>query len=331
MLLILSNPDDAHVPMVTPKLEARGIDYLCFDPARYPGDAGVSLGFDSSGTTRCLLEVDGRVHDLSGVTAVWNRRPGKPKAGTAVTDPTHRAFVELVGERCMTGLWEILDCRWLPARPAQDVRARNKLLQLALAARLGFLLPDTLVTNRPEDFLAFRGRTGASMVSKSLAPLDVKRDGADHVVSYTRPDSRRDVVGYRAIRHAPVIFQAYVPKQVELRVTIVGRRIFAVEIASQESRATRHDWRHIDDESVRYSPHHLPEQVSARCLRLMDELGLTYGAVDLILTPQGDYVFLEINPNGQWAWIEDLTGAPIAAAIADFLAGQGAADTEAAA
>ncbi|MGY2051391.1 MvdC/MvdD family ATP grasp protein [Methylobacterium sp. JK268] len=321
MLLILSRPDDAHVPMVVPKLEARGIPYLWFDPARYPGEAEISIALDGGGVVRRVLHVDGRAHDLSAVTGVWNRRPGEPRAGPAVTDPTHRAFVESVGERFLAGLWDTLDCRWLPATPAVDRRARNKILQLALAARLGFRLPDTLVTNHPEDVLSFIGTHGDGLVSKSLAPFELSLDGEDHVVSYTRPVSRRDAFAVRSVRHAPVIFQGYVRKRVELRVTLVGTHVFAVEIGSQAHRATRHDWRHVSDETVRYSPHALPEPVAERCLRLMRELGLSYGAVDLILTPEGEYVFLEINPNGQWGWIEDLTGLPIAEAVIDHLTG----------
>ena len=191
---------------------------------------------------------------------------------------------------------------------------------LALAARLGFELPDTLVTNDPDAFLAFRRRGGPGLVSKSLAPFELVLEGQDHVVSYVRAVSR-DVAGFRSVRHGPVIFQDCVPKQFEVRVTIVGRRVFATQIASQASRAARDDWRHVDDESVGYSPYALPERIP-RCLHLMDALGLSYGAVDLIVTPDGRHVFLEINPNGQWGWIEDLTGQPISDAVADVLAGR---------
>jgi glutathione synthase/RimK-type ligase-like ATP-grasp enzyme len=123
-----------------------------------------------------------------------------------------------------------------------------------------------------------------------------------------------------------VIFQQYVPKRVELRVTVVGRRVFAAEIDSQASRSTRHDWRHYDDPNVQYRIHTLPPEMARACVRLVEALGLSFGAIDLIQTPEGKYVFLEINPNGQWGWIEDLTGLPISDAIADWLAGSGEPD-----
>ena len=68
-----------------------------------------------------------------------------------------------------------------------------------------------------------------------------------------------------------------------------------------------------------YAPHELPLEEEQRCIRLVQELGQCFGAIDLVLHPERGYVFLEINPNGQWGWIEDFTGLPIAAAFADLL------------
>jgi glutathione synthase/RimK-type ligase-like ATP-grasp enzyme len=136
---------------------------------------------------------------------------------------------------------------------------------------------------------------------------------------YTHPVRRRDAAGYQALRHAPLILQEYVPKEVELRITVVGERVFAAEIRSQASRVTQHDWRHYDNERATYAPSALPADVEQRCVRLVQALGLCFGAIDLIVTPEGEYVFLEINPNGQWAWVESLTGLPIADAVAELL------------
>jgi hypothetical protein len=326
MLLILSGQADGHVPKLTPKLEERGAEYLWFDPACFPGEARLSLGFNRCGVPRGALCYRGREYDLSAITAVWYRRPGKPEAGTAVREETHRGFVERASQRYLEGVWETLDCRWLPAKPAAERAAENKLLQLAQAARLGFTVPETLVTNNPRAFLDFYAECDSNLVSKSLVFGEVERDGESHLVVYTHPVRRRDVGRYQSIRHSPVIFQTYVPKRVELRVTVVGRRVFAAEIASQESRSTRHDWRRYDDPRIRYRAHALPDEIESRCVRLVEALGLCFGAIDLILTPDGEYVFLEINPNGQWWFVERLSGLPIADAIADLLTGRTATE-----
>jgi glutathione synthase/RimK-type ligase-like ATP-grasp enzyme len=122
-----------------------------------------------------------------------------------------------------------------------------------------------------------------------------------------------------AVRYCPVIFQAYVPKRVELRITVVGGEVFAAEIHSQQSNHTRHDWRRYDLGETPHLPHELPADVARRCLRLVGELGLCYGAIDMVLTPDGRYVFIEINPNGQYLWIEQMTGLPISDAVCDLL------------
>ena len=105
----------------------------------------------------------------------------------------------------------------------------------------------------------------------------------------------------------------------------MGERVFAAEIASQSSARTRHDWRHYDVDSTPHTVHQLPPAIERACITLVRSLGLVYGAIDFVLTPDGEYVFLEINPNGQYLWIEHLTGLPITAAIVDHLMAEEAA------
>jgi glutathione synthase/RimK-type ligase-like ATP-grasp enzyme len=279
------------------------------------------LGLDRHGVTSRVLAWEGRELDLSSVTAVWYRRPGKPQASADLQDPTHREYSEWTSAHFLEGVWETLNCQWLPAPPATNRAAHNKVVQLAVAVRVGFAVPPTLITNEPSTFLAFYAACDSNLVSKPLRDTAPKRDG-EPLTLFTRPVQRRDTHGYQGIRFAPEIFQQYVPKERELRVTVVGTRVLTAEIESQTSRVTRHDWRHYDDDSVVYRPHRLPDLVASRCLALIAELQLCFGAIDMILTPEGEYVFLEINPNGQWAWVEDSTGLPISDAIADLLTGQ---------
>jgi len=157
------------------------------------------------------------------------------------------------------------------------------------------------------------------MVTKTAASIFQMHGPDGRRLMPTHPVERRDLANFRGLALAPMILQEYVPKRAELRVTVVGDRIFAALIDSQASRRTRHDWRHYDFDATAYSAHELPASVAAACRRLLAYFGLRFGAIDLVLTPNGDYVFLELNPVGQWAFIEDLTGMPIAAALAEDL------------
>ena len=99
---------------------------------------------------------------------------------------------------------------------------------------------------------------------------------------------------------------------------MVENQIFCAAIHSQDSEQTSTDWRRSPNE-LNYSVFNLPDDVKSMCLKVVHNLGLTFGAIDMVLTPDDEYVFLEINPNGQWGWIERETGLPIREAIADTL------------
>ncbi|MFB9209246.1 MvdC/MvdD family ATP grasp protein [Nonomuraea spiralis] len=327
MLLILSEPGDATVEMVLPKLKARGADALWWDPGDYPSAARLTARFGADGD-ELFLTRDGQVFDLSTTTAVWTRRPGRPRAAENVTAADQRERVEELSEWFMDGFWDLLDARWLPARRPVLRRAHNKLVHLALARRLGFAVPRTVITNDPAELVPAYERAGGRLIAKAMEHTPFEIDGGTHAV-YTTVVDRRALAGRSLLAHEPVILQPYVAKAVELRVTVVGRQVFTAEIASQDSPRTRDDWRHYDFARARHSVHRLPDDVATRCADLVAALGVSFGAIDLILTPDGEYVFLEINPNGQWAWIEELTGLPISDAIADWLTAEEAEETDA--
>jgi hypothetical protein len=289
-----------------------------FNPARFPSKADLSFSFTASGQVCRRLSVEGETIDLDRVTAVWYRRPQPPVPHAEIIDERVRTCVADECQWVLNDLWHTLDCRWVPARPSVIRRAEHKLAQLTLAGALGFELPPTLLTNSPAAFLEFHRQQNADVVSK-VAGRPFTLGFTEQFVRYTEGVTRQDVGYADSIRYAPVIFQSYVPKQVELRVTVVGQKVFAAEIHSQASHHTRHDWRRYDWSKTLYLPHTLPPDVERRCLQLLERLGLCFGAIDMILTPDRRYVFLEINPNGQYLWIEEETGLAISDALCDLL------------
>jgi hypothetical protein len=105
------------------------------------------------------------------------------------------------------------------------------------------------------------------------------------------------------------------------QVTVIGARLFAVAMTAPEDSPARLDFR-LDSGALRYQVHQLPAAQEAACLALVGTLRLQCAAIDLVLTPEGEDVFLELNPNGQWGWLEEATGLPLAASLAALLAGQ---------
>jgi glutathione synthase/RimK-type ligase-like ATP-grasp enzyme len=318
MILILTEEVDPHADQVIEVLRQRGAEWVRFNPGKFPARAEIAVACEATGPVRRRLWMEGETLDLDRVTAVWYRRPRPPESHEAITDERVR---EYVAEECrftLNDLWHTLDCRWVPAPPSVIRRAECKAAQLQLAGALGFELPPTLLTNNPEAFLDFYRRHNGEVISKLAGPAFIRSFG-EQFVRYTEVVSRRDLGYADSVRYCPVLFQAYVPKKMELRVTVVGEQVFAAEIHSQESNHTRHDWRRYDWYQTRYLPHDLPREVKRRCLQLVERLGLCFGAIDLIQTPDGRYVFLEINPNGQYLWIEQQTGLPISEAVGEVL------------
>jgi glutathione synthase/RimK-type ligase-like ATP-grasp enzyme len=315
MILILTAPDDLHADRVERKLFGRRAPVFRFDPANFPATAEISVRFDAAGVSARLRTEDGEL-SLRSVRTIWYRRPGRPQAALRIREADTRRAVAEEAQVVLDDLWGALDCRWVPGpRPAL---AHRKIAHLKLAAELGFELPTTLVTNRPDDLLELYRETRGHLVSKR-AGYSFLSTSDSPFCRYTEVVSPRDVGYAGALTLCPITLQAYVPKAVELRVTVVGTRAFAAEIASQSSNHSRHDWRRYDYSSVRYRRHALPADLERRCIELVRRLDLRFGAIDLVLTPDGDYTFLEINPNGQYLWIEHATGLPISEAVCDLL------------
>jgi glutathione synthase/RimK-type ligase-like ATP-grasp enzyme len=318
MILIVTNRTDTHADHVISMLTRRGAPFVRWNTEDFPLGNYFEVLFDSQGyRSGEILTKAGRPIDLELIDAVWYRRPLPGDFGNAIKNPTQRAFAEHEAKEAKTGIWQLMSaCNWVNHPDANRV-ASNKLYQLKVATECGFTIPATLVSNSPVAVRQFFDECLGEMVFKRLGggPIDY----ADRVeVLYTHKMNASDLENLEDIVCAPGIFQEYVPKRVETRITIVGDEIFACEIDSQANPATIHDWRR-DFVNTQHRTHELPVAVAEKCLELICKLNLKFGALDFVVRPDGEYVFLEINPNGQWLWIEHLTGLPIGNAIAAFL------------
>ena len=293
-----------------------------FDDKPFPARVSISLRCSTGNQVRHEVFADDLPAALHEVRSGWDRRPRTATPPDHVTDALLRAHIDREASYFLDDVWETLPCSWLPARRSLIRRAEHKASQLQVAARLGFDIPPTLITNDPRALLEFYREHRGEIVSKSfMYPAVAAEPGvtSNYWIARTEPVFRRDITHADSVRDCPVIFQAYVPKRVELRVTIVGRRLFATEIHSQDTNRTRYDWRRYDLAHTRHRRHELPDEIAGRLRTFMAHFGLGYGAADLIVTPDGRYVFLEVNPNGQYGWVENMTGMPIGSAIADQL------------
>ncbi|WP_432993431.1 MvdC/MvdD family ATP grasp protein [Dactylosporangium sp. CA-233914] len=317
-ILVLTAAGDVTADRVTALLTPRGADVLRLDPGSIPLGAQVELAAGGTAPVRRWLRVGGRGVDLDGLTCVWHRRPAAPVPPHTVTDPDVRAHLAAEVKGYLDGVWRSLACRQVPAPRDVIDRAERKAYHLTVAVGLGFTLPPTLMTADPERMLDFHAEHDGRIITKPLHRA-VRGTPETPMGRYSDPVTNRDLAHAATLRHAPMIVQAYVPKRLEVRVTVVGDAVFAAEIHSQATQHTRYDWRRYDHAATPLHVHRLPDTLAARCVDLVHRLGLSFGAIDLILTPEGRYVFLEINPTGQFDWLEAATGLPITQAVARLL------------
>jgi hypothetical protein len=321
MILIVTSPNDEPAALVEQRLRARGADVMRFDTADFPARANVTVSY-RPGVPKYTFRVGDRVHRFDRLDAVWFRKPGSREIHHEIKDEEVREVLRQDAVEYLSAVWDSLECRALPGIPSDMKVAQRKASQLGRAKALGFELAPTIVGNDPQEFLDLYRAEHGRLISKIIGSLTLRSRMGSEFMRYTNTVSPRDVLNARSIAYGPVVMQAYVPKQLEVRVTVVGDRVFAAEIHSQTTNRTRFDWRRYDLAATPHRPHKLPAAIAQRCVQLVAQSRLTYGAIDLILTPDGRYVFLELNSAGEYGWIEQLTGLNISDAIADYLLGE---------
>ncbi len=313
MILVVSHTNDSHAVQVLEGLNARGQRALLLDTARFPREVQLDVGHDTGGASVARVHLDGRTVDLTETRVVWWRRPNPFVLHDELAQGEAQEFAWAECHAALMGLWPCLDAHWVND-PQNDEKASRKAWQLKVAAELGLRIPKTLVTSCPEQARAFVEEQGCrGTIYKAFQATET----AWRETRLLRPGEHELL---SAVRYAPVIFQEYVAARSDLRVTVVGDRIFAVEVRSS-SADYEFDYR-MNLARAEVSAHQLPVALEDKVRELMARFGLVYGALDFRLTDSGEYVFLEINPAGQWQFLSDRVGAPVTAAMVDYLSAQ---------
>ncbi len=312
MIVMITNKCDEHADRLAQEFHLRGIDFTRINTEDFPQRILGSVSLDSEGFGAHLI-LPLRELDIGQVKSVWYRRPLPPVVDPGITNTEYSEFARNQSAEFLHGLWcAMTDCLWVNWPPA-NAKAEHKIYQLRVAREIGFRVPTTMVTNDPQKAKRFFDETGGRMVVKSLYQMNLRHieDGRKKVVC-THLLLESEVEYLDSIILSPAILQAYVDKDVELRITIIGDRVFPVAIYSQETQFGRVDWRKsLLTEEVEYEAVSLSPDIEDMCLTMVSRLGLKFAAIDMILTPEGEYVFLEVNPNGQWTWLEEQTGLPM--------------------
>lgn len=306
MILIITHKEDYTADFLIEKLNRKKIGYYrlnCEDIFLTPYSI-IPLSDNP-------LNIDGH----SKFDSVWFRRIKLPNFDEVKSQ--ERIFLLKDFEALFSNIFEVLSTKLWISEPNKIYKAENKLLQLIEARNTGFLIPETIVTNSHQEFLKFCQEQENKLIIKPIRQGRVEmEDGFKNI--FTNIIQADTIENIKDFDLTPCIFQKQILKQYELRITVVKNKVFTVQINSQSNLNTCIDWR---KEKLPLIPIQLPSKIESKCIQLVRKLGLSFGAIDMIYDIDGRYVFLEINPNGQWAWIELETGLPISDAIISLLSG----------
>jgi glutathione synthase/RimK-type ligase-like ATP-grasp enzyme len=313
LILIVTNERDLTSDYVVLELRRRNLRHVRLNTERL-SQAQVDFR-PQCGERSWKIILDGVTVDLSLIRAAYFRRPGIPIISAHVVGDAERNYCSSEWREIISAILSSIDSCWLNS-PLAILSAENKPRQLAKACKLGFRIPETVITNSAEHLAGFLRKSAA--VAKPLRSALLKNGVGESVIFTTRLSSM-NIASEAGIKVAPFIIQREIAKKFDVRVTVVGESVFATEIHSQDRDETQTDWRRGSYVDLNHHKHDLPDEIAEKCISLTRDFDLKFGAIDLILDQGGQYWFLEINPNGQWAWIQNRTGQPIAEAIVDEL------------
>lgn len=304
--LIYTQPHDAHAVVVKLALEKLGHEVQLWFVADQPRLLSHSVSLN---LRRTFWESSDNAlqHELSEFDAVWLRRIDKPNVPKDLTHPEDHTFVERENRLFFESMTMLLATNaWWINSPQAARRANSKLLQLHLAKKCGLQIPATLCSNSPIDIREFiKSYKQSGVIYKPLCPT-IWTENNKVKALYTAIINENDLPDDETLKLTPGIYQPYIKKKYELRITCFGTHCVAVRLEGSAGMLHNIDWRATPEKNLVCKLEVLPQPVEFKIQSLMRQLGLMFGCVDMIVTPTDEYYFLEINEQGQFLWIEEM-------------------------
>jgi glutathione synthase/RimK-type ligase-like ATP-grasp enzyme len=298
--LFITNREDVSVEYLIEKYRKQSDKYLRINSE----DIGLlEFEVNPAGNSNCIVE--DVFFDLSEVNSVLFKRV--PSRFNTPADDQDRPYLNNERKHFFEGLYlTFSNAKWINPMFATHI-AERKIYQLHTASRMGLDTPRSIITNNRQKALDFLRGNQASIIKPVSNGLQVLTDITYSI--YTTaidPDDFGDLALAKTFE-TPVFLQNRIMNSADIRVTIVGQHLFAVKIVKEGNEV---DWRKPEI-IKKYELMQLPAELEKKLLQLNKFLGMIYSAIDLILTPKGEFIFLEINPVGEWVWLEHELGIDI--------------------
>jgi glutathione synthase/RimK-type ligase-like ATP-grasp enzyme len=312
LVLVLANPNDVHARAVAAEVAGTfGGRPVILDTREYPAGWHLTSTMGMAQDPAWLLHFGDWQARSEEVSGVWRRRPNPHRIHSDVNNRKARRFcLNEIAAGFQGWLHSLGEAVINPL--AAEYAAIRKPFQLLKAKEAGLAIPDSIVTSGADEARRFIDRLDGKVIFKVLM-------GLPGIFAETRRFKREHARYLATLRYAPAIFQEIVEPGRDVRVTIVDEAAFSVLISPKNPKA-RLDWRL--DLAADIVPHALPRQVERALVGLLRALGLRFGAIDLRVTSGGEYIFLEVNPSGQFLFCEIHGKQPISRAVAAALLGR---------
>lgn len=312
-ILLIGKSNDPHIKGITQELEKNNEKFIILE--KFSSSDSFLVKF-KNGLMKNYVNIDKTSFSSNSIKSIWNTSALQIDLQEEIKDEA-RKFANTEWTAGISTLWNSFKVKWIN-HPDSIICSSNRIKQLEQAESLGLHTPESIVTNNPTELSNFYDQHNGNIIGKTLGSSEgLPRNK----MIFTTKITKKDLLRSNSLKYVPTLFQEYVPKLTELRVTIIENTIHAAEIHSQKSVKTKHDWRNYDEfDKTPYVKTELPKEISSKLIELIKIMKLKFGAADLIKTPDGDIIFLEMNPNGRWWWIQELTGMNIAKDIASNLA-----------
>jgi glutathione synthase/RimK-type ligase-like ATP-grasp enzyme len=310
MIIIMSPLNDVHSLAVQSRLTQQlDKEATIIDAADYPGKWNIDMFVGQE--NGFILSNGGSIISSDQIEGVWLRRVQPPVISEKVVIREVRSFCQSETQDFLVGLLATFPN--VVNKRSAEYTSSKKPYQLRVAAGIGLRVPDTLISTDPNRIRSFYERHSGNVIFKILTATKFQ-------FTETRVLEREFLHYLDSAVFAPTIFQERIEARIHLRITVVDREMFCASVEPTRPHGLL-DWRLDKDPIIRAAA--VPDEVVEKLMMLCDALNLRYGAIDLILGKDGEYIFLEVNPGGQFLFIEIQTGQPISLAVAKSLTNDG--------
>jgi len=300
MILFITNKEDLTIDFLINKLNRDNVNYFRLNTEDFPQNLGFNFNFKDNKFT--IIDYIKNIEiNIEDINSVYYRRPKLSEINFKRLNKGRKKFLLDEITYCFEGLYKLMRNKYWLNKIFAIREAENKMYQLLLAKEIGFRIPNSLITNSNSAHYFFNNED--EYIIKPIRTGYIDSIKSKELI-FTNLFTKDQTYNLKRVKIFPNYFQEKVNKIADIRVTVVGNKIFSALIKSQEFEETKVDWRRNEEIPLQYEKIELPELIRKKCLKLNKILNLNFSTMDFALKKNKDYIFFEINPNGQWAWIE---------------------------